>query len=88
MEYAIFKKKLGQAGLTVTDFAGIMQLNCNSVSNYSSKGRVPVHLAVAVTLMSEMAYREIDFRSILQSTLGMNGRLSSLAPGKDLICED
>lgn len=65
MDYIIFKKKLGQAGLSVTEFAELMHINCNSVSNYSSKGYVPVHLAVAVTLMSEMAYRNIDFKSLL-----------------------
>lgn len=65
MDYSLFKKKLGQAGLSVTDFAELMQMTGNSVSNYSSKGYVPVHLAVAVTLMSEMAYRNIEFKSLL-----------------------
>lgn len=65
MDYSLFKKKLGQAGLSVNDFAELMQMTGNSVSNYSSKGYVPVHLAVAVTLMSEMAYRNIEFKSLL-----------------------
>lgn len=68
MDYTVFKKKLGQAGLSVNDFAELMQITGNSVSNYSSKGYVPVHLAVAVTLMSEMAYRNIEFKSLLSET--------------------
>lgn|GEM_PF-5030363 len=83
MEYSVFKKKLGQAGLSVADFAGLMQLNCNSVSNYSSKGHVPVHLAVAVTLMSEMAYRDIDFKSILLRSTSLDMHAETV-PCKEL----
>ncbi|MGK8709162.1 hypothetical protein ACRS5L_22410 [Metapseudomonas otitidis] len=80
-DYGIFniQKKLGQAGLSVMDFAGLMQINCNSVSNYSSKGYVPVHLAVAATLMSEMAYRDIDFKSILLRSIRQDLRVEPLA---------
>lgn len=82
MEYAAFKKKLGQAGLSVSEFAGIMQINCNSVSNYCSKGFVPVHLAVAATLMSEMAYRGIDFKSVLIDTRAQASHPSPIASSK------
>lgn len=80
MDYGIFKKKLGQAGLSVSDFAELMQITGNSVSNYSSKGYVPVHLAVAVTLMSEMAYRNIEFKSLLAETHAQAARRVKSTP--------
>lgn len=66
MSYDEFKRLLGKAGLSIKDFADLMRISCNSVSNYASKGTVPTHLAIAVTLMSEMAEAKLDFRSALQ----------------------
>lgn len=67
VNYEEFKRRLGKAGLSVKEFADLVQISCNSVSNYSARGDVPVHLAIAVTLMSEMADHHLDFRSALQS---------------------
>lgn len=66
MSYEEFKRLLGKAGLSVKDFADLMRISCNSVTNYASRGTVPAHLAIAVTLMSEMAEAKLDFRSALQ----------------------
>lgn len=65
MNYEEFKRRLGKAGLSVKEFADLMYISCNSVSNYAAKGFVPVHLAIAVTLMSEMAENKLDFRCAL-----------------------
>lgn len=62
VNYDEFKRRLGKAGLSVKEFADLMRISCNSVSNYAAKGVVPVHLAVAATLMSEMADHQLDFR--------------------------
>lgn len=66
MPYDEFKRLLGKAGLSIKEFADLMRISCNSVSNYASKGNVPTHLAIAVTLMSEMAEAKLDFRSALR----------------------
>lgn len=62
VNYEEFKRRLGKAGLSVKEFADLMRIGCNSVSNYAAKGVVPVHLAVAATLMGEMADHQLDFR--------------------------
>lgn len=65
MSYKEFKRRLGKAGLSVKEFATLMRIECNSVSNYAAKGTVPVHLAVAAVLMAEMADSGLDFRIAL-----------------------
>lgn len=65
MQYDEFKRRLGKAGLSVKEFAALIGVSCNAVSNYASRGAVPTHLAVEVTLMSEMAEKGIDFRTPL-----------------------
>jgi len=63
MNYDEFKRQLGKAGLSIKEFADLLQISCNSVSNYSAKGLVPAHFAVTATLMGEMADKKIDFRT-------------------------
>ncbi len=65
MRYEEFKRRLGKAGLTIRDFAGLIGVCGSTVSNYAGKGAVPAHLAVSVTLMSELADHGIDFRPSL-----------------------
>lgn len=65
MGYEEFRRHLGKAGLTVREFAALMQLNTNSISNYASTDRVPSHHAVAVALMSELAEHKLDFRAVI-----------------------
>lgn len=65
MTYEEFQRHLGKAGLTVREFADLMKMNPNSISNCAKRGFVPSHLAVIVTLMGEMAEHKIDFRDPL-----------------------
>jgi hypothetical protein len=65
MRYEEFKRRLGKAGLTIRDFAGLIGVCGSTVSNYAGKGAVPAHLAVSVTLMSELAEHGIDFKPCL-----------------------
>jgi hypothetical protein len=67
VEYDEFKRRLGKAGLSLKEFAGLVRVTETSVSNYASRGAVPCHFAVAVTLMAEMADRGLDFRDPLKS---------------------
>lgn len=65
MDYREFKRLLGKAGTTNKEFAALMGLNPNSLSNYAKKDNVPSHLAIIATLLSEMAENQIDFRGVL-----------------------
>jgi hypothetical protein len=50
LTYLEFLAELDQAALSVRDFASLMQMNPNSVSNYARSGEVPTHLAVIAAL--------------------------------------
>lgn len=65
MIYEEFRRQLGKAGLTAKDFAELVKLNSNSITNYAKSGEVPSHLAVIAALLGEMAERKIDFRDVL-----------------------
>ena len=65
MTYVEFQRQLGKAGLTLREFADLMGMNRNSVTNYAKKGEVPSHLAVIASLMGEMAEQQLDFRVVL-----------------------
>jgi hypothetical protein len=65
MTYEEFRRQLGKAGLNTREFAVLLRLNPNSITNYADRGTVPTHLAVIVTLLGEMAEHRIDFRPLL-----------------------
>jgi len=49
MDYASFKRHLGKAELKIGDFARLVGVSANSISNYASKGDVPqTHALLAV----------------------------------------
>ena len=65
MRYEEFLRQLGKAGLSIREFAGLLRMNPNSVSNYGASGEVPDHLAVIAALMGEMSEHRVDFRFVL-----------------------
>lgn len=65
MTYEEFRRQLGKAGVTAYQFADLIKMNPNSVTNCSQKGVVPSHLAVISALMGEMAENGLDFRFVL-----------------------
>lgn len=65
MKYDDFRRELAKAGLTIREFAEIVKMNRNSLSNLSSRGDVPAHLAVIASLMGEMTEHRVDFRAVL-----------------------
>jgi len=65
MTYFEFRDQLKRARLTVREFASLVKMNENSITNYSQKGVVPSHLAVIALLMGEMADHQIEFRDII-----------------------
>lgn len=65
MTYEEFSRQLGKAGLTVREFAELIKMHPNSITNCRKKGDVPSHLAVTVALMGELAERHVNFRDVL-----------------------
>jgi transcriptional regulator with XRE-family HTH domain len=65
MDYEEFKRRLGKAGVSLKEFAALVGVTSNAVSNYAGKGSVPLHFAVEATLMGEMAEKKVDFRGPL-----------------------
>ena len=64
MNYPTFVNELGKAGLSVKQFAELVGMNRNSVSNYAN-GEVPRHLALIAVLLGELNIRDIDFHPIV-----------------------
>lgn len=65
MTYEEFQRQLGKAALNVKEFAELLEMNRNSITNCSMRGEVPTHLAVIATLMAEMAEHGIDFKEAI-----------------------
>ena len=67
MTYLEFQRQLGKAGLSAREFADLVRMSPNSLTNYARSKRVPAHLAIIATLMAEMAEHRIDFRAALSN---------------------
>jgi hypothetical protein len=63
--YEEFQRHVGKAGLTLTEFAGMVRMSRVSISNLSRKGEVPGHLAIIASLLGEMAEQRVEFRTVL-----------------------
>lgn len=64
MDYQTFVNELGKAGLNVRQFAELVGMNRNSVSNYAN-GDVPRHLALIAVLLGELNHHNIDFHPVV-----------------------
>lgn len=65
MEYSEFRRHLGKAGLTINEFASLIEVRASSVSNYSKKNAVPRQYAAIAVLLGDAADRKVDFRELL-----------------------
>ena len=66
MDYEEFKRHLHKAGLSLSDFARLLDVRAASVSNHKSVGRVPKHYAVAAVLLGHLGDEHVDFRGLLK----------------------
>lgn len=66
MKYEKFIGELGKAGLSVREFAELIEIRANSVSNNSKRGEVPPHYEVIVTLLAELHRHDIPYEPILR----------------------
>lgn len=65
MTYEEFRRQLGKAGLSAKEFADLVKMNRNSITNYAKDGVVPSHWAIVALLMGEMADSGLDFKKAL-----------------------
>lgn len=64
MTYTDFLAELDEAALSVREFAALVQMNPNSVSNYARSGEVPAHLAVIAALLAELRRNGVDHQAV------------------------
>lgn len=65
MTYDEFHRNVRKAGLTLTAFADLLNMNRVSLSNYARQRQVPAHLAVIAVLLGELGEHGIDYRIAL-----------------------
>lgn len=78
MPYTEFQRLVGKAGLSIKEFAALLDMKPNSITNYSKQGVVPTHIAVIVALISTMKDEGLDFYPILK-------KLSRIHKNKTLV---
>lgn len=71
MSYDEFVAELDKAQLSIREFADLLEMRPNSVSNNSTRGEVPSHLAVIVVLLAELKVLGVSFEPIF-SRLDLN----------------
>ncbi|MEA3264632.1 MAG: XRE family transcriptional regulator [Pseudomonadota bacterium] len=64
MSYDDFISELGKAGLSVRDFAALLGMRANSVSNYSKRGEVSSHLGIIAALLAELRLNGIPYNPV------------------------
>ena len=65
MPYADFIEELRRARLSVREFAELIGMNPNSISNYARTGELPTHLSVIAVLVVAMSEMGGDYRRIM-----------------------
>lgn len=66
MPYSEFQRLIGKAGLSIKEFAALLDMKPNSITNYSKQGVVPMHIAVIVALISTMKDEGLDFYPVFE----------------------
>ena len=66
MTYSEFQIELINSGLSIKDFASLIGMHPNSVTNYNSKGVLPLNLAIVITLLAELKTNGIDPAAIIE----------------------
>jgi hypothetical protein len=66
MPYTEFQRLVGKAGLSIKEFAALLDMKPNSITNYSKQGVVPTHIAVIIALISTMKDEGLDFYPIFE----------------------
>jgi transcriptional regulator with XRE-family HTH domain len=75
MPYTEFQRLIGKAGLSIKEFAELLGIKPNSITNYSKQGVVPTHIAVIVALISTMKDEGLDFYPVFEKVKSYSKRL-------------
>jgi len=65
MTYKEFQIALLELDLNIKDFAQILGMNPNSITNYKLKGYMPLQLSIIINLMLEMKKNDINYEDII-----------------------
>ena len=65
MPYEDFLEELRKARLSVREFAELIGMNPNSISNYARTGELPAHLALIAVLVVGISEMGGDYRRIM-----------------------
>jgi len=66
MTYDEFRAELKGAKLSLREFAALLKLNPNSLTNYKATGSVPDHIALIAVLIRELVRRGIEYRRAIK----------------------
>jgi len=66
MKYDDFKKNIRSANLSMREFADLIKANRNSITNLSTREKIPKNLYIVSALLAELAYHNIDYKKIFQ----------------------
>jgi len=63
--YEEFTRNVRKAGLTLKEFANLLKMQPNSITNLKKNGSVPKHLAVIAALLGEMVDHDLNYERVL-----------------------
>ena len=66
MTYSEFQIELIKIGLSIKDFASLIGMHPNTITNYKSKEVLPLNLAIVITLLAELKTNGIDPTAIIE----------------------
>ncbi len=66
MNYKEFVRNIKKSGLNLNEFAALLKMTPQSLSNLKNKNKVPKHLAIIAILIGEMGDKQIDFLDPIQ----------------------
>ena len=66
MPYEEFQRLIGKSGLSIKEFAALLDMNANSITNYKKNGKVPTAIAVIAIVISDMKDDGLDFYPIFE----------------------
>lgn len=65
MTYTELQITLLEMGLSIKDFATLLGMNPNSITNYKSTGMIPLHLAITVALIAHLKKADMSPEEII-----------------------
>ena len=66
MPYEEFQRLIGKSGLSIKEFAALLDMNANSITNYKKNGKVTTKIAVIAVVISDMKDDGLDFYPIFE----------------------